>query len=44
VNSKWQTSAGKIGGVEEIVRDIWRKGGARGFTRGLGMRVAYAVS
>lgn len=47
VQSRWQTSAGKgLGekGVKGIVRELWKQGGVRAFGRGLGIRVAYAVS
>lgn len=44
VQSRWQTSAGLIkGGIREIVGDIWRRNGVRGFYRGLGVRVVYAI-
>lgn len=45
INSKWQTSGGMKGGISigGIVREVWKDGGARAFTRGLGMRVAYAI-
>lgn len=44
VQSRWQTSAGKGGGVKKIVRELWRQGGVRAFGRGLGIKVMYAVS
>lgn len=45
VQSRWQTSAGKRGvSVGGIVRELWRQGGVRAFGRGLGVRIAYAVS
>lgn len=48
VQARWQTSgaAGKTarGGIAGIVKEMWRQGGARAFTRGLGIRIAYAVS
>lgn len=46
VQSRWQTSGGTgvhgvgIGG---IVRELYKQGGVRAFSRGLGIRVAYAV-
>lgn len=44
VQARWQTSGGKIqGGVSEIVRQMWKTGGPMAFTRGLGIRIAYAV-
>ncbi|GAA5859702.1 hypothetical protein JCM8547_006991 [Rhodosporidiobolus lusitaniae] len=44
VNARWQTSGGKIkGGVSEIVREAYRQGGVRAFTRGMGVRIAYAI-
>ncbi|BGP47427.1 hypothetical protein JCM10450v2_003279 [Rhodotorula kratochvilovae] len=48
VQARWQTSgaAGKSaagGGIMGIVRELWRQGGPRAFTRGLGIRIAYAI-
>lgn len=47
IQAKWQTSGG-VGvakdGISGIAREIWRQGGVRGFGRGLGIRLAYAVS
>ncbi|GAA5906557.1 hypothetical protein JCM6882_004469 [Rhodosporidiobolus microsporus] len=44
VQARWQTSGGKVvGGISGIVKDLWRTGGWRAFTRGLGARVAYAI-
>ncbi|GAA6007416.1 hypothetical protein JCM10207_006334 [Rhodosporidiobolus poonsookiae] len=44
VQANWQTSAGKLeGGIWGIARGIWKREGARGFTRGLGVRIAYAI-
>ncbi|GAA5986863.1 hypothetical protein JCM10908_000929 [Rhodotorula pacifica] len=44
VQARWQTSGGKIqGGVSEIVRQMWKTGGPMAFTRGLGIRIAYAI-
>lgn len=44
VQARWQTSGGKIqGGVSEIVKQMWKTGGPMAFTRGLGIRIAYAV-
>lgn len=44
VQARWQTSGGKIeGGLTEIVKTMWRTGGPMAFTRGLGIRIAYAV-
>ncbi|GAA5829818.1 hypothetical protein JCM11251_007893 [Rhodosporidiobolus azoricus] len=44
VQARWQTSGGKVeGGIAGIVKELWRTGGWRAFTRGLGARVAYAI-
>lgn len=44
IQARWQTSAGSVkGGISQIVRDLWRQEGAKAFTRGVGIRVAYAV-
>lgn len=44
IQARWQTSGGTVkGGISQIVRDLWRQEGAKAFTRGLGIRVAYAV-
>ncbi|POY73744.1 hypothetical protein BMF94_3282 [Rhodotorula taiwanensis] len=44
VQARWQTSGGKIeGGLTEIVKTMWRTGGPMAFTRGLGIRIAYAI-
>ncbi|GAA5933684.1 hypothetical protein JCM3775_003771 [Rhodotorula graminis] len=47
VQARWQTSgvSGKVarGGISGIVKTMWRKEGARAFTRGLGIRIAYAI-
>lgn len=45
VQARWQTSGGNVkGGVMGIVKELWRQGGAMAFSRGLGVRIAYAVS
>ena len=48
VQARWQTSgvSGKVarGGISGIVKTMWKREGARAFTRGLGIRIAYAVS
>ncbi|KAM0746545.1 mitochondrial carrier [Meredithblackwellia eburnea MCA 4105] len=43
VQSRWQTSAGKGGGVKAIVKELWKQGGVLAFSRGLGVRVMYAI-
>ncbi|KAJ8294702.1 putative mitochondrial carrier C4G8.08 [Rhodotorula toruloides] len=44
IQARWQTSGGTVkGGISQIVRDLWRQEGAKAFTRGLGIRVAYAI-
>ena len=43
VQSRWQTSAGRGGGIRVIVKDLWKQGGPMAFGRGLGIRVLYAV-
>ncbi|GAA5893278.1 hypothetical protein JCM8208_004396 [Rhodotorula glutinis] len=47
VQARWQTSgvSGKVarGGISGIVKTMWRTEGARAFTRGLGIRIAYAI-
>ncbi|BGP54886.1 hypothetical protein JCM8202v2_002473 [Rhodotorula sphaerocarpa] len=44
VQARWQTSGGKIkGGLSEIVRQMWKTGGPMAFTRGLSIRIAYAI-
>ncbi|GAA5847686.1 hypothetical protein JCM9279_004984 [Rhodotorula babjevae] len=47
VQARWQTSgvSGKVarGGISGIVKTMWRREGARAFTRGLGIRIAYAI-
>ncbi|GAA5986042.1 hypothetical protein JCM11641_005536 [Rhodosporidiobolus odoratus] len=46
VQARWQTSGGKPDGgrgIRGIVKELWRQGGARAFTRGLGVRIAYAM-
>jgi hypothetical protein len=44
VQAKWQTSGGKIeGGIPAIIKEMWKQGGWRSFTRGMSMRIAYAV-
>ena len=45
VQSRWQTSGAdknktSVGG---IVKELWRQGGPRAFTRGMSMRVAYSL-
>lgn len=54
VQTRWQTSGGKItneglatsseGTIGNIVRHLWREGGAKAFLRGTGIRVFYSVS
>lgn len=45
VQARWQTSGGKaVGGVTGIVKELYRQGGAMAFSRGLGVRILYAVS
>ncbi|GAA6063734.1 hypothetical protein JCM10212_000773 [Sporobolomyces blumeae] len=44
VQARWQTSGGKAkGGIEGIVRELYRQGGVMAFSRGLGVRIAYAI-
>ncbi|GAA5882268.1 hypothetical protein JCM16303_002312 [Sporobolomyces ruberrimus] len=44
VQARWQTSGGKeTGGVMGIVKELYRQGGAMAFSRGLGVRIAYAI-
>lgn len=44
VQARWQTSGGHVkGGVMAIVKELWSQGGAMAFSRGLGVRIAYAV-
>ncbi|KAI5476901.1 mitochondrial carrier protein [Pseudohyphozyma bogoriensis] len=44
VQSRWQTSAGKEkGGIKEIVRGVYRQGGVLAFTKGMSVRMAYAI-
>ncbi|GAA6024695.1 hypothetical protein JCM11491_003618 [Sporobolomyces phaffii] len=44
VQARWQTSGGKeSGGVQGIVKELWRQGGVKAFGRGLGVRIAYAI-
>ncbi|BGP15411.1 hypothetical protein JCM10213_005089 [Rhodosporidiobolus nylandii] len=44
VQARWQTSGGKVkGGIMQIVRETYRQGGVRAFTRGMGARIAYAI-
>lgn len=44
VQARWQTSAGKSGGLNDIVKAMWRVGGSSAFLRGIGARLAYTVS
>jgi hypothetical protein len=44
VQARWQTSAGKAGGLRDIVKTMWRIGGTSAFLRGIGARIAYTVS
>lgn len=54
VQTRWQTSGGKLtnegatasreGTIRDIVRHVWQQAGARGFLRGTGIRIFYAVS
>jgi hypothetical protein len=44
VQARWQTSAGKAGGLTDIVKAMWKIGGTRAFLRGIGARIAYTVS
>ena len=44
VQARWQTSAGKAGGLTDIVKTMWRIGGTGAFLRGIGARIAYTVS
>ncbi|GAA5838897.1 hypothetical protein JCM5353_001066 [Sporobolomyces roseus] len=44
VQARWQTSGGKaVGGVTGIVKELYRQGGAMAFSRGLGVRILYAI-
>ncbi|GAA5839394.1 hypothetical protein JCM3766R1_004822 [Sporobolomyces carnicolor] len=44
VQARWQTSGGHVkGGVMAIVKELWSQGGAMAFSRGLGVRIAYAI-
>ncbi|KAL8290560.1 hypothetical protein RQP46_002818 [Phenoliferia psychrophenolica] len=43
VQSRWQTSAGRGGGIRTIIRDLWKQGGPKAFMRGMGIRVMYAI-
>jgi len=53
VQTRWQTSGGKItnegatasreGTIKDIFKHIWQQSGPRGFLRGVGIRVFYAV-
>ncbi|GAA5994500.1 uncharacterized protein JCM10292_002100 [Rhodotorula paludigena] len=46
VQARWQTSGasgGAQGGIRQIVRELWRQGGAMAFTKGLSFRIAYAI-
>ena len=44
VQARWQTSAGKAGGLRDIVKTMWKIGGTSAFLRGIGARIAYTVS
>jgi hypothetical protein len=44
VQARWQTSAGRVGGLRDIVKTMWKIGGASAFLRGIGARIAYTVS
>lgn len=44
VQARWQTSAGKAGGLRDIVKMMWRVAGTSAFLRGIGARIAYTVS
>ncbi|GAA5864473.1 hypothetical protein JCM1840_000512 [Sporobolomyces johnsonii] len=44
VQARWQTSGGKVqGGIRGIVKELYRQGGVMAFSRGLGVRIAYAI-
>ncbi|GAA5927359.1 uncharacterized protein JCM15063_005873 [Sporobolomyces koalae] len=44
VQARWQTSGGKAaGGIMGIVKELYQQGGAKAFSRGLGVRIAYAI-
>ncbi|GAA5963811.1 hypothetical protein JCM3765_004025 [Sporobolomyces pararoseus] len=44
VQARWQTSGGTAkGGIMGIVKELYRQGGVMAFSRGLGVRIAYAI-
>jgi len=43
VQARWQTSAGKAGGLSDIVKTMWRIGRTSAFLRGIGARIAYTI-
>jgi len=43
VQARWQTSGGKAGGLQDIVRTMWRIGGTSAFLRGIGARIVYTI-
>lgn len=53
VQTRWQTSGGKItseglkesreGTLKDIVKHLWQSSGPKGFMRGVGIRIFYAV-
>lgn len=53
VQTRWQTSGGKItseglkeskeGTLKDVVKHLWRSSGPKGFMRGVGIRIFYAI-
>ncbi|GAA96183.1 uncharacterized protein L969DRAFT_84047 [Mixia osmundae IAM 14324] len=43
VTARLQTSGGRYGGVRNIVKYMWTHGGLSAFTRGIKVRIAYAI-